>query len=623
MEYFEDNMNGFDTEEEENEVSISDDFIEIDYSEFVNTCNSVYTDLEFATEFQKLVFCWYSKNPSQKQDIKLLNFTGTALNNDLKFLAKYGIFIDGKGFNHNTTRDYIMNIDKKYVKDLTLLNYVTGYIKDNIPQGKIPTTVTLFPSYKSLDVHQEDLDKVKIQLYNYVNDILGEDYLSNFTLHSIDGIYGIGIETLDKQQSLFQEKLYWRRIGVLQEMYASYGKTNILDITSLVLKIKDDILVSTVKIAFNNIIDKILKVVEDDTLIFFDSTKGTAVDNVHYNNLCVYLAYKYNIACLTVHGSSNIEVLKNICFNRYRVALADQIEYILNFPTLMVRPNTETAQTLITTVRKVNCKLSMVKLNEVATGEILFGDLDLPGDCYEIVDTFSEELFNIYKDDVEDFLNVHKQLQNVLQIFRNRLGDNRVLSLFNTCFLRDGAGDIYIATVEDFKFEIKGIGYNYGLEMKPMAVIDDLTELGNWVPINMMTDKSKLYADLARNIIVPLVAPDQVHILPSLSDEELPTMDELLEALGLEEVPFIKSLTLSDFLINRYGDRYCQNLDHRDFVSICLNYIDCIAFRRRELVNQLRELNLVDKLNVFGCFDPVLKSTQERIVLDTESFVSL
>lgn len=622
MEYFEDNMNGFEIEEE-NEVTISDSFVEIDYNDFLQQCNTVTTDLEFATEYQKLVFCWYSVNPSQKQDIKVLNFTGSVLNSDLRFLAKYGIFIEGKGFNHNTSRDYVMNLDKKYVKDLTLLNYMSAYIKDNLPTGKVPTTITLFPSYKSLDLHQEDLNKVKIQLYNYVNDVLGEELLSNFTLHSIEGIYGIGIDTLDKQQGLFQEKLYWRRVGSLQDMYATYGKTNIIDITSLVLKIKDDILVSTVKIAFNNIIDKILKIVDENTLIFFDSTKGSPVDNMHYNNLCVYLTYKYNISCLSVQGHSNIEVLKNICFNQYRVALADQIAYILNFPTLMVRPNTETAQTFITTVRKVNCKLSMVKLNEVATGDILFGDLDLPGDSYEILNTFSEELFNIYKDDVEDFLNVHKQLQNVLHIFRKRLGDNRVLSLFNTCFLKDASGDIYIATVEDFKFEIKGIGYNYGLNLSPMTVIDDLSELGNWIPIDMVTDKNKLYADLARYIILPLVVPEQVHLLDSLADDELPSMDELLVELGLEDIPFTKSLTLSDFLINRYGDRYCQNLDHRDFVSICLNYIDCIAFRKRELVDQLRELNLVEQLNIFGCFDPVLKTTQEKIVLDTESFVSL
>lgn len=674
----------------------------IDYAEFKAVCDSVVTDLSFATEYQKMVFCWYKVNPDQNKRIELVNFDGSILGEDVDFLRKHGISIENKVSSVGIAREYVLIVDHKHVKDKVIKAYVENYIKDNIPKGKVPTSVTMYPVYNSLDAHREDLGLIMETLYNYVIEKLGPEELENYTVRMVDNTGRISVNCLDRQQSLFEEKMYDLAILQSQQKYAEHGRTDVIDITSLVLSIRTNLGSVPIKILFKNIIDKILAVATDKSVLYYNRKRGTEGDELHFNNLSVFMAYKYNIPSLAVDTFNTIIKTTRLCFNRHKSILADQIDYILNLPTFMVRPSLFGPQSMLTLSREVKLKLAMVPLNEINTGEIYYQTVEFPSNEYKILDVNSNELFNLYKDNYDEFIANHDQLLDVLNRFRARLEGNKILHLLNTFFLQDSNGEIYVATVEVFNFKVIGKGYNYGLGMVTETVIDNLDELGNWLPTDMLTDGKQLKQDLVPKIfydhtlpihiesaieqglsedvlslrneilremqqmdietvhemrgerlgtlqltqeqIVKLLnaideldtdnleeayvsVPDIIGVLEldSVQSYKLMGVDELsydycLEVLEIDEVKFNRTLTLEDYLIYVYGEQYLTNLDHRDFVSICLNYIDCRAFRKDVLVDELRKLNVNDKLNVFGCFDPILRHTRGLIELTEDNF---
>lgn len=674
----------------------------IDYSEFKAVCDSVNTDLSFATEYQKMVFCWYKVNPDQNKRIELINFDDSILGEDVEFLRKHGISIENKATSIGVTREYVLIVDHKHVKDKVIKAYVENYIKDNIPKGKIPTSVTMYPIYKSLDSHREDLGLIMETLYNYVIEKLGPEELENYTVRMVDNSGRISVNCLDRQQSLFEEKMYDLAILQSQQKHAEHGKTNVIDVTSLVLGIRSNLGNTPLKILFKNVIDRILSIADEKSVLYYNKKEGTEGDELHFNNLSVFMAYKYNIPSLAIDTFNTIIKTTRLCFNRHKSILADQIDYILNLPTFMVRPSLFGPQNMLTLSREVKLKLAMVPLNEINTGEIYYQTVEFPSSEYKILDVNSNELFNMYRDNYDEFIANHDQLLDVLNRFRMRLEGNKILHLLNTFFLQDNNGEIYVATVEVFDFKVIGKGYNYGLGMVTETLIDNLDELGNWLPTDMLTDGKQLKQDL-----VPLVFYDHTlpmhlqsaieqelsedvlalrnEILLEMQESDIESLDELnnerlgilkldkkqiikllnaidelnvddleeayvsvpdiiavleldvvqsyklmgvdtlsydycLDVLDIDEVKFNKTLTLEDYLIYVYGEQYLTNLDHRDFISICLNYIDCRAFRKEVLVDELRKLNVNDKLNVFGCFDPILRHTRGLIELTEENF---
>lgn len=611
------------TEDEEEKEHV----MYVPFETFKSVCDVTDSNLEFATKYQKMVFAWYRNYPKQHKRIVIQNFDEPILNEDADFLRRHGIIIEGKQNIGAIKREYVLIVDKKYIQDITIDNYISNYIKENIPMGNVPTSVTLYPIYSDLDSHRKDLNVVCMALYEYVVNTLGIEALEDYTTRIVDDKGVISVNCLDRQQTLFNEKIYDIRILESQKKHAMYGKTDVLDVTGLIVNIKTDLNRKPIKIIFKDIIDKILAVATDRTILYFNKKIGTENDEIHFNNLGVFMDYKYGIPRLEIDSFNSIIKTTKLCFSKDRLLLSDQINYLINYPTVMVRPSLFAPQSMITVNRDIKLKVIMTSLNNVSESPIIYDTLSFPNSKYKLLDVNSNDLFNLYKDDFDEFLNNHNQLLDVLNKFRVRLDNNRILSLINTFFLQDESGEIFITTVDDFNFTIKGLGVNYGLDTENEVTIDNLDELSNWIPADMLTDGVQIKTDLRNRVIIPLAYEDLEDYLDNEDidssnegDDQLPTLYECLEGIETPLIEFQRTMSLEDYLVYVYGEQYLISPDHRDFVSVCLNYNDCIAFRKPIMVNELRKLNVFDKLNVFGCFDPILRRGTKKITLTAENF---
>lgn len=497
-----------------------------------------------------------------------------------KYISQFGIF-DSENPIDTLSRNYVIPVNREKAKRIE--EYVTNFRNTYLPPNEKITHFIIEDIFDNSQEYRNFMEKVTRALP--------------------------GADCLNRDSELEDLRIKTEVLEEMKQKYRDCGYNNLQSVEHIVKAIDDQYSgnhITTGKILVE-MCEEIVKNTPEDTVFYCIN------ENETYLSVAAHLQYFHNRMCITVNKTGRLRVkLGKLFYSPLNMLMEDRISYLTSFPTFAFKVNDFSTFFAVTYRRKVECLISMLKLNdnnmieEDAEVKSLNINFALKNNLEIIPVT---ELFNLRANTEAELRLADNNLVKLLFDLGNRLGKRQLLvGLPNIIFLRSqDTGEMFVAYVENLNFSTISFISDTMLGKCEKYVINE-EEVFSWLPLECAA-KGDVYKGLLS------------HKLQVYSKQLKKVADIRKEEVKVKRLARPMTTVFRDFYYNRsHKSLGVTGYNVSDFLEMCLNVPDYVKLRSVSKGNIMAKLNLQGDLsNHINCFMGYDATLNKRIMINEKT----
>lgn len=497
-----------------------------------------------------------------------------------KFVSQFGIF-DSENPIDTLSRCYVIPISRDKAKRID--DYVSNFTKTYLPPNEKITHFIIEDIFDDSKEYREFIEKVTRALP--------------------------GADCLNRDAELEDIRIKTEVLEEMKEKYRACGYNNLQSVEHIVKAIDDQYggnHITTGKILIE-MCDEIVKNNPEDTVFYCIN------ENETYLSVAAHLQYFHNRMCVTANKTGRLRVkLGKLFYSPLNMLMEDRISYLTSFPTFAFKVNDFSTFFAVTYQRKVECLISMVKLNDnnmlEEEAEVLNINVNFAvKNNLEIIPV--TELFNLRANTESELRLADNNLVKLLFTLAEKLGKRQLLvGLPNIIFIRNkDTGEMFVAYVENLNFSTISFISDTMLGKCEKYVIKE-DEVFSWLPLECAARGDVYKGLLAQKL--------QVY-----SKQLKGVADIRKKEVKVKRLARPMTTVFRDFYYNRsHKSLGVSGYNVSDFLEMCLNVPDYVKLRSVNKGNIMAKLNLKGDLsNHINCFMGYDATLNKRIMINEKT----
>ena len=497
-----------------------------------------------------------------------------------KFISQFGIF-DSENPIDTLSRNYVIPVNREKAKRID--EYVTNFRNTYIPQNEKITHFIIEDIFDDSQEYRNFIEKVTRALP--------------------------GADCLNRDSELEDLRIKTEVLEEMKDKYRQCGYTNLQSVEHIVKAIDDQYTgnhITTGKILIE-MCEEIVKNTSDDTVFYCIN------ENETYLSVAAHLQYFHNRMCITVNKTGRLRVkLGKLFYSPLNMLMEDRISYLTSFPTFAFKVNDFSTFFAVTYQRKVECLLSMLKLNDNnmidEDAQVINVNINFSvKNNLEIIPV--TELFNLRANTETELRLADNNLVKLLFALGDKLGKRQLLvGLPNIIFLRNkDTGEMFVAYVENLNFSTISFISDTMLCKCEKYVINE-EEVFSWLPLECAA-KGDVYKGLLSQQ------------LQAYSKKLKGVADIRQKEVKVKRLARPMTTIFRDFYYNRsHKSLGVTGYNISDFLEMCLNVPDYVKLRSVSKGNIMARLNLQGDLsNHINCFMGYDATLNKRIMINEKT----